>query len=85
MLVSTEVRQALAQGGPVVALESTIFSHLGLPSPASAEALEACSSAIRELGAVPAAPAAPHRHIKIALDASETHPTPYPAHTATKR
>ncbi len=34
--VSDEVRDALASNRAVVALESTIFSHLGLPSPANA-------------------------------------------------
>ena len=37
--VSEEVRDTLASGGAVVALESTIFSNLGLPSPANAQAL----------------------------------------------
>ncbi len=51
---SAEVADALAEGRPVVALESTIFSHLGLPSPANAEALDRCLSVIRSGGAVPA-------------------------------
>jgi pseudouridine-5'-phosphate glycosidase len=38
----------------VVALESTIFSNLGLPSPANGEALQRCVAAIRSHGAVPA-------------------------------
>ena len=37
--LSAAVRDALADGRPVVALESTIFSNLGLPAPANAEAL----------------------------------------------
>jgi pseudouridylate synthase len=53
-VVSAEVAAALAGGRPVVALESTIFSHLGLPSPANAEALDRCVAAIRAGGAVPA-------------------------------
>ncbi|MEY2740897.1 MAG: pseudouridine-5'-phosphate glycosidase [Ilumatobacteraceae bacterium] len=36
---------------PRVALETTIFSHLGLPSPANAEALERCVAAIEAAGA----------------------------------
>ena len=39
MRLSEEVADALADGRPVVALESTIFSRLGLPAPANAEAL----------------------------------------------
>ena len=51
---SVEVADALAAGAPVVALESTIFSNLGLPSPANADALGRCIAAIRDGGAVPA-------------------------------
>ncbi len=52
--VSSDVADALAAGRPVVALESTIFSHLGLPSPHNAEALDRCMRAITERAAVPA-------------------------------
>jgi len=52
--LSPEVAVALADGKAVVALESTIFSNLGLPSPANGEALERCLSVIRSHGAVPA-------------------------------
>jgi pseudouridine-5'-phosphate glycosidase len=52
--VADEVATALAGGGAVVALESTIFSNLGLPSPANAAALARCLAAIRGAGAVPA-------------------------------
>ena len=53
-VVSTEVFEAIAAGRPVVALESTIFSHLGLPSPHNAEALRRCTTVLREAGVVPA-------------------------------
>ncbi len=49
-----EVAAAVVDGDPVVALESTIFSGLGLPSPANAECLRRCQAAIRAGGAVPA-------------------------------
>ena len=52
--VSGAVAAALAAGRPVVALESTIFSQLGLPAPANAEALRRCLAALREGGAEPA-------------------------------
>lgn len=39
--------------GPMVAMESTIFSHLGLPSPFNKEGLERCAAAIRNGGAEP--------------------------------
>ncbi len=38
----------------MVALESTLFSELGLPAPANTEALERCVAAVRSGGAVPA-------------------------------
>ncbi len=53
-IVSDEVAQALNDHQPVVALESTIFSNLGLPSPYNATALERCLAAVRGVGAVPA-------------------------------
>ncbi|MFP4512769.1 MAG: pseudouridine-5'-phosphate glycosidase [Acidimicrobiales bacterium] len=52
--VHDEVADALGGQQPVVALESTIFSHLGLPSPSNAQALDRCLAAVRQGGAVPA-------------------------------
>ena len=54
IVVGDEVRTAIAAQQPVVALESTIFSTLGLPSPANVEALQLCLSAVRKAGAIPA-------------------------------
>ena len=54
IVVGDEVRTAIAAQEPVVALESTIFSTLGLPSPANAEALHLCLSAVRNAGATTA-------------------------------
>jgi pseudouridine-5'-phosphate glycosidase len=56
---------------PVVALESTIFSHLGLPSPFNREALERCSGAIREGGAVPAVTAVLDGEVRVGLSDAE--------------
>ena len=52
--VSEEVGDALAGHRPVVALESTIFSGLGLPSPANRECFDRCVAAVRNGGAIPA-------------------------------
>jgi pseudouridine-5'-phosphate glycosidase len=52
--VSGAVTAALSAGRPVVALESTIFSRLGLPAPANGDALRRCLGVIREAGAEPA-------------------------------
>ena len=54
IVVGDEVRTAIMTNQPVVALESTIFSTLGLPSPANADALQLCLAAVREAGAIPA-------------------------------
>jgi pseudouridylate synthase len=51
---SPEVADAMASGRPVVALESTISSTLGLPVPYNAEVVARCYAAIRNHGAVPA-------------------------------
>lgn len=69
--LSDEVADALADGRAVVALESTIFSHLGLPTPANAEALDRCTSAIRDGGAVPAVTAVLDGIARVGLDAGE--------------
>jgi pseudouridylate synthase len=69
--VSPEVIAALADGQPIVTLESTIFSHLGLPSPANAEALERCVGAVRQGGAIPAVTAVLDGRARVGVDASE--------------
>ena len=51
--VNPEVREALAEGRPVVALESTIISH-GMPYPQNVETAMNVEKIIRENGAVPA-------------------------------
>lgn len=51
--VSTEVRSALEAGRPVVALESTIFTH-GLPHPRNLEVARAAERQLRDAGVVPA-------------------------------
>jgi pseudouridine-5'-phosphate glycosidase len=52
--VSQRVGQALAGGRPVVALESTVFSRLGLPAPSGSEARRRAYEAVEAGGAVPA-------------------------------
>ncbi len=51
--IKPEVAQALAEGKPVVALESTIISH-GMPYPQNVETALAVEQIIRDNGAVPA-------------------------------
>ena len=50
--VNPEVAEALANGKPVVALESTIISH-GMPYPQNVETALNVEKIIRENGAVP--------------------------------
>ena len=68
---SPEVADALTADRPVVALESTIFSNLGLPSPANREALERCLAAVRDGGAVPAVTAVLDGEVRVGLDDAE--------------
>ena len=51
--VSEEVRAALDEGRPVVALESSLIAH-GLPVPHNLETALAAEAAVREAGAIPA-------------------------------
>ncbi|MBR3367288.1 MAG: pseudouridine-5'-phosphate glycosidase, partial [Lachnospiraceae bacterium] len=51
--VNPEVEQAVREGRPVVALESTIISH-GMPYPQNVETALNVELIIRENGAVPA-------------------------------
>jgi pseudouridine-5'-phosphate glycosidase len=68
---SPEVKQALNAGFPIVGLESTIFSHLGLPSPANREALERVTTAIKEQGAVAAITAVLDGEARVGLEERE--------------
>jgi pseudouridylate synthase len=61
------VEQALAAGGPVVALESTLICH-GLPRPRNLELAHAVEAAVRAEGAEPATIAVVGGVIRIGLD-----------------
>jgi pseudouridine-5'-phosphate glycosidase len=67
VLVHDEVRDALADGRPVVALESTIISH-GLPRPDNARLAREFEQAVRDGGAVPATIAVVDGEARIGLD-----------------
>jgi len=68
-----------------VALESTIFSHLGLPSPANREALERCTGAVRAGGAVPAVTAVLDGVVRLGLGDGEYEGILGPARKAAER
>ena len=68
--ISPEVRDALAAGKPVVALESTIISH-GMPYPQNVETAMNVERIVRENGAVPATVAIIGGRLKAGLSADE--------------
>lgn len=85
LVVSDEVAAVLAANGPVVALESTIFSTLGLPPPANAEALRRCTAAVRSAGAVPAVTAVLDGVARVGLEEWEHERVCGPARKAAER
>ena len=62
-----EVAQQLQQGGPVVALESTIIAH-GMPYPQNVQTAREVEAIVRENGAVPATIAILDGKIQVGLD-----------------
>ena len=68
--VNSEVAAAIAEGKPVVALESTIISH-GMPYPQNVETALNVERIIRENGAVPATIAIIGGRLKAGLTAEE--------------
>ena len=68
--IAPEVQEALANGKPVVALESTIISH-GMPYPQNVETALQVEKIIRENGAVPATIAVIGGRMKAGLTAEE--------------
>ncbi len=68
--VNPEVAAAIAEGRPVVALESTIISH-GMPYPQNVETALNVERIIRENGAVPATIAVIGGRLKAGLTAEE--------------
>ena len=68
--VSPEIEKALAEGRPVVALESTILSH-GMPYPENVEFSHKVEEIVRGEGAVPATTAIIGGKLKVGLTAEE--------------
>jgi pseudouridine-5'-phosphate glycosidase len=83
--IHPDVVAAARDGQAVVALESTIFSHLGLPTPANQEALARCVAAIRAGGAVPAITAVLDGVARAGLDEAEHERICGPARKAAER
>lgn len=68
--LSDEVRSALKDRYPVVALESTVISH-GLPRPQNLETAKKLESIVRENGAIPATIAVLNGEFCVGLDESQ--------------
>lgn len=66
---SPEVKEALAKGRPIVALESTLIAH-GLPYPDNLAAAKAMEEAVRSAGAVPATVAILDGRIGVGINAA---------------
>jgi pseudouridine-5'-phosphate glycosidase len=68
LIVAAEVADALSDGRPVVALESTLISH-GLPYPQNVEVATASEQAVRGSGAVPATVAMRDGRLRVGIGA----------------
>jgi pseudouridylate synthase len=70
LAIDPEVTTALAEGRPVVALESTLISH-GLPYPQNLEVATASEAAVRAAGVVPATVAVHAGRLLVGLDKAQ--------------
>lgn len=68
--LSPEVADAIARGGAIVALESTIITH-GMPYPANLETALGVEAVVRENGAVPATIAVIDGELRAGLERDE--------------
>lgn len=81
--IAPEVRDALAIGRPVVALETSVVAQ-GLPFPASVEAARRCAAAVRASEAVPAFVALLGGKVVVGVDAEGLARLADPAQRAAK-
>jgi len=68
VVLGEEAQQAARDGNAIVALESTVYSTLGLPAPHNEDALQGCLNAIRAVGAIPAVTAVIDGQLRAGLD-----------------
>jgi pseudouridine-5'-phosphate glycosidase len=71
IVLSEAVAEARERDVAVVALESTIFSNLGLPSPANETALNSTLAAVYDAGAVPAVTAVIDGVVRVGLEMAD--------------
>ncbi len=69
LIFSAEVQQAITNGSPIVALESTIISH-GMPFPENLEVAREVEETVRVNGAVPATIAIINGEFHVGLDST---------------
>ena len=69
--LSEEVSDAISDGMPIVALESTVFSTLGLPEPSNGEALQRCVSTIDNNGGIAAITAVIDGEARLGITSNE--------------
>ncbi|WP_297597759.1 pseudouridine-5'-phosphate glycosidase [uncultured Cetobacterium sp.] len=70
LIISDEVKEALNNNKPIVALESTIISH-GMPYPQNVETALKVEDIVRENGAIPATIAILNGKLKVGLSKEE--------------
>ncbi len=70
VVVSDEVRAALEDGAPVVALETTLVAH-GFPAPVGVEVGVESDEAVRAAGAVPATVGVLDGRVRVGLEPEE--------------
>lgn len=70
VIQSEEVREALARGAPVVALETSVVAQ-GLPSPHGRQAALDCEQAVRASGAIPATIGVVEGVVKVGLSVED--------------
>jgi len=68
--ISAEVRAALSESKPVVALESTVIAH-GLPRPTNLDTAKKLEKVVRESGVVPATIASIDGELRVGLNSKE--------------
>ncbi|MEQ1744540.1 MAG: pseudouridine-5'-phosphate glycosidase [Saprospiraceae bacterium] len=71
LLIAPQVREAIANNHAVVALESTIIAHGGMPFPKNVETALRVEQTVRAVGAVPATCAILDGKIKVGLSPDE--------------
>lgn len=70
LVLRPDVQEALARGGPVVALESALITH-GLPHPQNLETARRLEEIVQDQGAIPATIAVLQGRIRVGLTAEE--------------